>query len=261
MSEHVEIRRQGHVLLLRLVRPEKRNAITAPMYAALAAAIADADADSSVRAIALCGSAGCFTAGNDLADFLAAPPIEPDAAVFRFLDALSAASVPLVAGVDGDAVGIGTTVLLHCDIVLVTERARLRLPFVDLGIVPEAGSTWLLPKIMGHARAAELMMLCEGFDGRRAVELGIANRLVSPDALEGETYRIAEALATKPTRAMRQTKQLLKADHAAVTRAIAAEAACFAELMVSPEAREAFSAFVEKRKALMPEGRLTNGAS
>lgn len=247
MSEQIELRRDGRVLIARLVRPQKRNAMTGAMYAALAEALSEAETDPDIRAVAILGDAGCFTAGNDIGDFLDRPPLEPEAPVLGFLRALAGATVPLVAGVDGDAVGIGTTMLLHCDLVLVTGRARLRLPFVDLGLVPEAGSTWLLPRMLGHARAAELLLLGAPFDGARAVALGIANRQVAPDALEAETLDVARALAAKPPQAMRQTKSLLRGERASIDEAMAAELALLAERMVSAEAREAFSAFLEKR--------------
>lgn len=248
MSEHIEIRRDGHVLVVRIARPEKKNALTVDMYADLAGALAEADADRDIRTIALLGSEGVFSAGNDIGDFLSRPPQDKDAPVLRFLKGLARCTVPLIAGVDGDAVGIGTTMLLHCDIVLVTARARLRLPFVSLGIVPEAGSTLLLPKIMGHARAAELVMLADPFDGARAVELGIANHVVAPDALESALMDIAHRLAAQPPSAMREAKRLLKGDIPALEAHIQEEVRIFTGQLTSAEAREAFTAFMEKRK-------------
>ncbi len=247
MSEHIEVVRDGHSLGLRFARPEKRNAITAPMYLALAEALREAEDSSEIRVIVLRGTEGCFTAGNDVGDLLEAPPTEPGAPVMQFLGALAANTVPLVAAVDGDAVGVGTTMLLHCDVVLATPRARFRLPFVDLGFVPEAGSTLLLPRILGYSRAAELALLADFFDGERAHALGIVNRLVAPETLEAETTEIVGRLAAKPPRAMRETKRLMK-DGAALDAAIRREADVFAERMVSAEAREAFRAFAEKRK-------------
>lgn len=248
MSVHIQTRRHGHLLEIRLARPDKRNAITAPMYAALADALVQAENDSSVRAVVLLGGDGCFTAGNDLTDLLESPPTASDAPVFAFLDALARTTVPIVAGVDGDAVGIGTTMLLHCDLVLATPRARLRLPFVELGFVPEAGSTHLLPRLIGHARAAELMLLADFLDAARACELGIVNRLVEPERLEEEVRAMAEAIAAKPPRAVRATKRLLKQNAGRLEDAMRAEALTFAEHMISAEAREAFRAFLEKRK-------------
>lgn len=247
MSEHIESVRDGHVLRLRFARPEKRNAITAQMYLALAEALRSAEDDPGIRVVVLLGCEGCFTAGNDVGDLLDAPPTEPGAPVMQFLEALARNTAPIVAGVDGDAVGVGTTMLLHCDIVLATPRARFRLPFVDLGFVPEAGSSLLLPRIMGYAKAAELVLLAEFFDADRAQALGIVNRLVASETLEAEASGIAARLAAKPPRALRETKRLMK-DGAAVEGAIRREAEAFAERMVSAEAREAFRAFTEKRK-------------
>ena len=247
MSEHIEVARDGHIVSLRFARPDKRNAITAGMYSLLADVLADAEDDAEIRVVVLLGSGGSFTAGNDIGDLLEAPPTEPDAPVMAFLQALARNTVPLVAGVEGDAVGIGTTMLLHCDMVLATPQARFRLPFVDLGFVPEAGSTLLLPRIMGHARAAELVMLAEFFGGEQAHALGIVNRLVAPGAIEEATMEVARTLAAKPPHALRETKRLMK-DGAAIEAAIRREAEVFGARMVSAEAREAFRAFTEKRK-------------
>ncbi len=248
MTDHVQVAHDGHVLTVRFARTDKRNAITADMYSALTEAVEGAERDHSVRAVVFLGSGGHFTAGNDIADFLERPPLEPTAPVFGFLEALARASVPMVAGVEGNAVGIGTTMLLHCDIVLITTDARMRLPFVDLGLVPEAASSLLLPRLVGHARAAELLMLAETFDGARAVELGIANRIVGASELEAEAMSVAARIAEKPPRAMRETRRLMRADRDLLEATIRREAELFGELLRSPEAREAFSAFLEKRK-------------
>lgn len=248
MSDHIQIRREGYVQVLRISRPEKKNALTADMYAALADAIAGAEADRDIRAIVLFGSQGTFCAGNDIGDFLSNPPRDADAPVVRYLIALARSTVPLLAGVDGDAVGIGTTTLLHCDLVMVTARARLRLPFVTLGLVPEAGSTLLLPRIMGHAHAAELIMLADPFDGARAVDLGIANHVVAPEALEDTVMDLARRIAGQPPAAMRETKRLLKGDTAALEAQVMEEVRVFTGQLTSAEAREAFMAFMEKRK-------------
>lgn len=247
MSDQLLTSRDGHVVVLRLNRPDKKNAMTGDMYRGLTEALLAAEDDLSVRAIALLGSNGTFCAGNDINDFLSRRGSGETPPVQLFLPALARSTVPLVAGVDGDAVGIGTTMLLHCDMVLVTQRARLRLPFVSLGIVPEAGSSLLLPKIMGHARAAELVMLGEPFDGARAVDLGIANRLVAPEDLEAATLDVARRIAAQPPGAMRETKRLLKGDLDRLEAVIAEEIRIFSEQLGSAEAREAFTAFLEKR--------------
>lgn len=248
MTDEILASRADGVLVLRLNRPARKNAMTGAMYRALADALTGAEADMDIRAIVLLGTAGTFCAGNDINDFLSRSPDAPSQPVHGFLYALARSTVPMVAGVDGDAVGVGTTMLLHCDMVLVTPRARLRLPFVNLGIVPEAGSSLLLPRIMGHVRAAELVMLGEPFDGTRAVELGIANRLVEPDALEAEALAIAARLAAQPPGALRDTKRLLKGDRAALEATIAEEIRIVSQRVGSAEAREAFSAFLEKRQ-------------
>ncbi|TCT06457.1 enoyl-CoA hydratase [Tepidamorphus gemmatus] len=247
MTEQIVRSCDDGVMVLRLNRPDKRNAMTGAMYQALADALTDAEADLGIRAIVLLGTPGTFCAGNDINDFLSRSPDTPSQPVQAFLYALARSSVPMVAGVDGDAVGIGTTMLLHCDMVLATPRARLRLPFVNLGIVPEAGSTLLLPRIMGHARAAELVMLGEPVGASRAVELGLVNRLVEPDALEAETLAVASRLAAQPPGALRDTKRLLKGDRGALEATIAEEIRIVAKRLGSAEAREAFTAFLEKR--------------
>ncbi|ESR26757.1 Enoyl-CoA hydratase [Lutibaculum baratangense AMV1] len=243
----METTRNGDVMIVRLARPEKKNALTSEMYAGLADALDAAETDQSVRVVMLLGSGGAFTAGNDLSDFLSNPPRGGEAPVFRFLRALARASVPLVAAVDGDAVGVGTTMLLHCDMVVASTRSRFRLPFVELGLVPEAGSTLLLPRLVGHAKAAELMMLGHFFDADEAWRLGLVNHVTEPDDLEPTLARLAASLAAKPPQALRATKRLLRGDPAAIEAAILAEAQVFAERLLSPEAREAFTAFLEKR--------------
>lgn len=247
MTDEIVRSRDNGVLVLRLNRPDKKNAMTGAMYQALAVALEEAEADLGIRAIVLLGTAGTFCAGNDINDFLSRSPDGPSQPVHAFLYGLARSSVPMVAGVDGDAVGIGTTMLLHCDLVLATPRARLRMPFVNLGIVPEAGSTLLLPRIMGHARAAELVMLGEPLDAARAVELGLVNRLIEPDALEAETMAVAARLAAQPPGALRDTKRLLKGDRGTLEATIAEEIRIVSERLGSAEAREAFTAFLEKR--------------
>lgn len=248
MSDLIDISCSDYVLTIQFARPDKKNALTSAMYAAMADAIADAETNDEVRVILFKGTEGCFTAGNDVGDFLQNPPTDPKSPVYKFIIGLARATVPMIAAVDGVAVGIGTTLLLHCDLVLVTDTAKLQMPFVNLGLLPEAGSTYLLPRLMGHAQAAEIVMLGEPFSGKRAVELGIATRLVSADKLENEANAVAQAMAQRPPEAMRLTKKLLKRDMDKVEEAMKIEAGHFAERLVSAEAREAFSAFLEKRK-------------
>ncbi len=248
MNDHIEVSQDNGVLTVRFNRPERKNALTRSMYAAMADTLDRAHTDKSVRVILFVGQDGVFTGGNDLGDFLENPPRDEATPVYRFISGLPRAAVPLIAAVDGPAVGIGTTMLLHCDMVLVTERAQLHLPFVNLALVPEAGSTFLLPRLTGNARAAELLMLGEPFSGRDAVDLGIANRVCEPEDLERQAVELAQKLAAKPPAALRATKALLQAARPETEAAIRREYQAFSERLASAEAKEAFTAFFEKRK-------------
>ena len=239
----------NRVARVELARPEKKNSLTQDMYAGLADALAGAQADPQVRAVLLHGTPDCFCAGNDVADFLSRPPLQTGSPSVRFFDAMLALDKPLVAAVGGPAIGIGTTMLLHCDLVYAASNARFQLPFVPLGIVPEFGSTYLLPLIAGYKRAAELMLLGQPFDAKKAHEAGIVTVVVPPENLFEEAKKAAAALAALPPASMRLTKQMLKKRHGAQVReAIAEETRTFAERLNSPEAKEAMSAFLEKRK-------------
>ena len=241
--------RRGAVAAIAFDRPERRNAVTAAMYEALAAAIAEAERDDAVRAILFHGSPEAFTAGNDLEDFLERPPAGDDTPVFRFLRAMSAARKPVVAAVTGPAVGLGTTMLLHCEIVYAGRGARFALPFVGLGLVPEFASTYLLPLAAGYHRAAELLLLAEPFDAQRALEAGIVTRVVEDAEALPAAWRAAERLAALPPRPVQLTKELLKRTHReAIAGALAAEGGHFRTLLGEPAAREALAAFMEKRK-------------
>ena len=239
------------VLELRLDRPARKNAITVAMYAAMADALQRAEDDPAVRAVLLCGHEAVFTSGNDIADFRGPlPPEEPgvERPVARFLRLISTMTKPVVAAVTGPAVGIGTTMLLHCDLVYAGEGARLQLPFVNLGLVPEAASSLLLPAALGHRRAAELLLLGEPFSAEKARDYGIVTAVV-PDA---EVFDVAAAaarrLADQPPTAVRLSKQLLRGGQAdAVAARMAEENVLFRERLSSPEAKEAFAAFAEKR--------------
>ncbi len=246
MSDHLRAERDGAVLRLTLARPEKKNALTRDMYAALADALDGAVSDEGVRAVVLAGDGGAFTGGNDLADFLMDPPTGADSPVFAFLRAVSTFPKPLVAAVEGAAVGIGTTVLLHCDLVYVAPSARFRMPFVDLGLVPEAASSFLLPRIAGHVRAAEWLLLGEPFGANEALAAGLVNEIVD-DPLARAVER-AQALAAKPPEAVRLSKALLRRPtEAAVQSTMVEEGALFVERLASPEAQAAFMAFFAKR--------------
>jgi enoyl-CoA hydratase/carnithine racemase len=241
--------RAGAVQRVQINRPEKKNALTAAMYRAIADALKAADADPAVRVVLIHGAGGAFTAGNDLQDFLANPPRTPDAPVTRFLDAISHAEKPLVAAVDGVAVGVGTTMLLHCDLVYAAAGTKFATPFVNLGLCPEAASSFLLPAIVGYQRAAELLLLGEPFDAAHAHALGIVTEMVPAERLMARAEEAAQKLADKPAASVRLTKQLMKrAWMPAVDAALAEELRQFGVRLGSPEAKEAFSAFLEKRK-------------
>lgn len=217
------------------------------MYAAMAEAVANAERDLSVGTILFLGSEGCFTSGNDLGDFQQSPPRDKAAPVYQFILALARSSVPIVAAVDGLAIGIGTTLLLHCDMAFASPGARFQMPFVNLGLLPEAGSTYLLPKLMGHTRAAELILSCRPINGRDALELGLINETCEASQLEQTATQAAEDIARKPPRTLRRAKALLKHDRLEVERQIHAEILEFSECLDSPETEEALSAFAEKR--------------
>lgn len=235
------------VRVLRMNRVDKKNALNAAMYHALTAAIEAAETDAAVRALLICGTSGVFTAGNDLQAFLASEDGASPRPAHALLQALAASTVPLVAAVDGPAVGIGTTLLLHCDFVCATPDARLSLPFVNLGVCPEAGSSLLLPRLVGYPRAAALLMLGEAFDGRAAFEAGIVTRLCDAATLFDDALAIARQLAGKPRDALRATKALMKRAEEPLQARIDAEVAVFSELLTRPAAREIMTAFVEKR--------------
>jgi enoyl-CoA hydratase/carnithine racemase len=248
---HIETERDGAVLRIAINRPEKKNALTAAMYEALADAVEQGEADAGVRVLLLHAIGEDFTAGNDLVDFLQKPwagEESPPPAV-RFMYAVAKAKKPIVAAVPGLAVGIGVTILLHCDLVYAAADTKFMMPFVDLGIVPEAGSTVLLPALVGHQRAAELLLLGAPLSAQRAYEIGLVNAVTSPDALLATACAAAQRLAQKPVGALRASKELLKrAGSAELERAMRDELAEVTVRLDSPETKEALSAFVEKRK-------------
>jgi enoyl-CoA hydratase/carnithine racemase len=218
------------------------------MYAGLADALTAAAGDDAVRAVVLSGSGGVFTAGNDLLDFLMEPPTGADSPVFRFLTAAIGFPKPLIAAVEGPAIGIGTTILLHCDLAYAAPDARFRLPFVDLGLVPEAASSLLLPRLVGHVRAAERLLLGEPFGAEDALRDGLINEIVADQPVADRALERARDLAAKPPEAVRLSKALLRqGTAAAVETALHAEAAVFVERLQSAEAQAAFMAFLEKR--------------
>ena len=241
------------VATIEIARPEKKNALTAAMYQAMADALAAAGADDAVRSVLFTGQPGIYTSGNDLEDFVQRPPvIGGDGAgspVSAFMQALAGCEKPVVAAVTGAAIGIGTTMLLHCDLVYVSDEARLAMPFVGLGLVPEFASSLIVPQLVGHVRAAEKLLLGDPFTGAEAVELGIANAVLPAGEVLPHARRIALRFNALPPGAVRDTKRLLKrARMPAVMETIATEGALFGERLQSPEAKEAFSAFFQKRK-------------
>jgi enoyl-CoA hydratase/carnithine racemase len=248
MAEHIVVSIQDRILSIRLDRPEKKNALTRGMYLGMIEALAQAENDSAVRVVLITGTQDCFTAGNDLMDFANAKPGETSPAIV-YLQTLAAAQKPVVAAVAGVAVGIGTTMLLHCDLVYAAPDARFQLPFVNLGLCPEAGSSVMLPELMGHRRAAELLLFGEPFSSKKALELGIINAVCpGGELLEAATAK-ARQLAEKPPSALRTTKALLKRSAAAaIAEAMARETEKFAALLQGPEAREAMMAFMQRRK-------------
>jgi enoyl-CoA hydratase/carnithine racemase len=237
------------ILRVEFARAEKKNALTVAMYAAIADALVGAAGDAGVRAVLVHGARGCFTAGNDLKDFLEQPPQGEGSPVFRFLREISTFPKPLIAAVSGPAVGIGTTMLLHCDLVYAAPEARFHLPFVPLGLAPEAGSSFLLPYIAGYQRAAELLLLGRPFDAEKALAAGIVTEIVPEEELLEYARDAALGVAALPPAAVRETKALMKSGFAARTaEALRAEGAVFRERLASPEAKEAMTAFFEKRK-------------
>jgi enoyl-CoA hydratase/carnithine racemase len=243
------ITRDASVLTIRLDRPEKKNALTVAMYQAMTEAIASAEGDDAIRAIVLVGSATVFTAGNDLGDFMrAASGGGGDAlAPLRFLEALATAPKPVIAGVDGLAIGIGTTLLLHCDLAYASPGARFRTPFVELGLTPEAGSSLLLPQLMGHRRAAALLLAGEELDAEGALAAGLVNAVV-PDATAA-ALDAARRMATRAPGALFESKRLMKrAQSAPIAEAMRLEAEVFTARLRSPEAMAAFMAFSQKQR-------------
>jgi enoyl-CoA hydratase/carnithine racemase len=248
-SANVQVEIRDAILTISLHRPEKKNALSLAMYVAMTAALRAGHADATVRAVVLQGTADCFTSGNDIADFVSGPTPERLAPIFDFLGTISTYEKPVVAAVNGLAVGIGTTMLLHCDLVCCGEGARFQLPFVNLGLVPEAASSLLLPRLAGYHRAAELLMLGEMFNAATAREIGLVNRVTPDGECATAAREFAAKLVAKPAAAVRLTKSLLKkGSAAAVGQVIKEEGELFAKRLQSPEAAEAFAAFLERRK-------------
>lgn len=230
-------------------RPEKKNAITAAMYQSMADGLIQAGADNDVRVILFCGKPEIFTAGNDLEDFLKNPPNNNDSPVYQFMAALSRTTKPVVAAVSGAAVGIGTTLLLHCDLVYAADNAKFSMPFSQLGLCPEFSSSLLLPQLAGYQRAAEKLMLGEPFLADEALAMGLVSKVLPLADLLSFASAQAAKLAALPASSIRATKRLMKAGHtAAVEAKMIEESKQFGEMLTAPEAKEAFTAFFQKRK-------------
>ncbi|CAJ0773206.1 enoyl-CoA hydratase [Ralstonia chuxiongensis] len=237
------------VLTLTFDRLDRKNAITAAMYQTLADALVAAETDPAIRVIVLAGHDSVFTAGNDLEDFMKNPPKDESAPVHQFLKAISMASKPLIASVSGAAVGVGTTMLLHCDLVYASETAKLSMPFAQLGLCPEAASSLLLPQLAGYHRAADKLLFGEPFDANEARELGLVNRVLPAGELDAFVRTQARKLTLLPPASLRATKRLMKEGATPqIAERMSVEGKQFGEMLRAPEAREAFTAFFEKRR-------------
>jgi enoyl-CoA hydratase/carnithine racemase len=237
------------VMTITLNRVEKKNSLTGAMYAVMADALDQAQADPAIRAVVFQGHETIFSAGNDIGDFLNAPPATHESPVFRFLRAISTFPKPVIAAVCGPAVGIGTTLLFHCDLVYAGDNAAFSMPFVNLGLCPEAASSYLAPQLMGYGRAAEALLLGEPFLAEAALEMGLISRIVPPAEVAALAQRQAQKLAAKPLSSLIETKRLMKKGQASVVaERMLEEGVSFGRMLREPAAREAFTAFMEKRR-------------
>ena len=252
MSTHgndILIHAESGIMTITLNRADKKNSITAAMYATMADALTQAETSNAVRVVVFQGHETVFSAGNDIGDFLNAPPATEASPVYRFLHTISAFSKPVLAAVCGPAVGIGTTMLFHCDLVYAGDNAAFSMPFVNLGLCPEAASSLLAPQMMGYHRAAEALLLGEPFMAEAALEVGLVNRILPPLEANNYAQAVAKKLATKPTSSLVETKRLMKKGLAANVKAqMSEEGVSFARMLREPAAKEAFGAFLEKRK-------------
>lgn len=249
MNDHILISEADAILKIKINRPEKRNALTAAMYTAIADALDRAEADPKIRVVFITGTDDCFTSGNDVVDFMQNPPPTENSPVIRFLHTITAFKKPIIAAVNGPAVGVGTTLLLHCDLIYAAESAVFQAPFVSLGLCPEAASSYLLPALIGLPKAAEILMLGESFNAETALNYGLINAVLPDQEYQAIAYAKAKKLAVQPAAGLRLTKHLLRKGHAeAVRKTMAEENQHFKTMLKSPEATEAMSAFLEKRK-------------
>src|ERR1041384_4693483 len=250
MTSEVIVTDEGPIRTIRMNRPEKKNALTAAMYDAMAQAIETANGASPIRCVLICGVPGAFSAGNDLGDFMKAATGGEGLgnAVLRFLYALARAERPLVAAVQGVAVGIGTTMMLHCDYVVAASDARFSTPFVALGLVPENASSLLAPRLMGHRRAFELLVMGKPFSGEEAKAVGLVNQVAPADQVEAEAMKAAQAIAALPPEGVAISRRLMKGAPDEAVKRIDEEAAAFGQRLQSAEARQAFAAFFSRKK-------------
>ncbi|AMO23878.1 enoyl-CoA hydratase [Ramlibacter solisilvae] len=249
MSKDILVHSEQGVMILTFNRLERKNSITADMYGALADALEAASGDAAVRVVLIQGHETVFSAGNDIGDFLNQPPAQDGSPVFRFLRGIASFPKPLLAAVCGPAVGVGTTLLLHCDLVYAGDNAAFSMPFVNLGLCPEAASSVLVPQMLGYHRAAEALLLGEPFMAEAALEVGLVNRVLPPTEANAYALAVAQKLAAKPASALAETKRLMKAgQQQLVAQQMAEEGKSFTRMLREPAAREAFGAFMAKRK-------------
>jgi enoyl-CoA hydratase/carnithine racemase len=247
MSEFIRVQDRDGVRLIAFARPEKKNAITSEMYARIVSALREAQANPELKVVLFTGLGDSFTAGNDVADFLNQPPAGESAPVFQLLHLLVDFPKPIVAAVPGLAIGIGTTLLLHCDLVYASENAKFKMPFIDLGLVPEAGSSQIVPQLLGHVRAAELLLLGDAIDAETACRYGIVNQVLPAAELLAHAKAKAAALAAKPLEALLASKALMKRAPEALHTRIDVEAKHFVERLASAEAKAIFASFLSKK--------------
>ena len=249
MSEHIDVERHGAVQTVRMNRPDKKNAITRAMYGAMAKALTDGDADPAIRCHVILGVPGAFSAGNDMADFMVvAMGGDGGTEVFDFLVALARSAKPIVSAADGIAVGIGTTIHLHCDMTFATPRTMFHTPFVDLGIVPEAGSTLIAPALLGTQASFALLALGEPFSAERAKAAGLIYEVVGEDELEARAMAAAAAIAAKPPEALRISRDLMRGNRDALVERIKEEGRLFTARLKSDETKQALMAFMNRKK-------------
>lgn len=249
MSDLVLTSKDDGIFKIQINRPDKRNALTSAMYATIVDALNQAEADPKIRVVFITGTQDCFTSGNDVVDFMKNPLPDEQSPVIRFLHTITEFKKPIVAAVNGAAVGVGTTLLLHCDLIYAAESAVFQTPFVSLGLCPEAASSYLLPALVGLPKAAEIFMLCEPFNAHAALSYGLINAVLPDSEYQAAAYEKAKKLAALPAAGLRLTKQLLRKGNVERVKAVMLEeGGYFKSMLASPEATEAMSAFLQKRK-------------